>query len=96
MTVTFSDIDGTLVHYPTGDAATPGEPFEDVYGSVTQESVHPGFQLYTDKVSCVACLGGDATGSDAAVSAADRLILRQVKPLPFKSCESCNLKAAEW
>lgn len=47
MTVTFSDIDGTLVHYPTSPA---GEPYEDEYGSITQESVHPGFQLYTDKV----------------------------------------------
>jgi len=52
VTVTFSDIDGTLVHYPTGDAAAPGEPYADGFGSITQESVHPGFQLYTDKVSC--------------------------------------------
>ena len=47
MTVTFSDIDGTLVHYPTSQ---PGEPYEDEYGSITQESVHPGISLYTDKV----------------------------------------------
>ena len=47
MTVTFSDIDGTLLHYPTSQ---PGEPYEDEHGSITQESVHPGFSLYTDKV----------------------------------------------
>jgi hypothetical protein len=47
VTVTFSDIDGTLVHYPTSQ---PGEPYEDEHGSITQESVHPGFSLYTDKV----------------------------------------------
>lgn len=46
VTVTFSDIDGTLVHYPTSPA---GEPYEDEHGSITQESVHPGFQLYTAK-----------------------------------------------
>lgn len=47
VTVTFSDIDGTLVHYPT---SAPGEPYEDDHGGITQESVHPGFSLYTDKV----------------------------------------------
>ncbi len=52
VTITFSDIDGTLVHYPTGAAAVPGEPYADDFGAITQESVHPGFQLYTDKVTC--------------------------------------------
>jgi hypothetical protein len=47
VTVTFSDIDGTLVHYPTSQ---PGEPYEDEHGCITQESVRPGFSLYADKV----------------------------------------------
>lgn len=46
------DIDGTLVHYPSGDAATPGETFADASGEIVGESVHPGFHLYMDKVLC--------------------------------------------
>jgi len=44
----FSDIDGTLVHYPSPEAQR--EVWADDYGSITGPSVHKGFSIYTDTV----------------------------------------------
>ena len=45
----FSDIDGTLVHYPSPDAHR--EVWADDHGSLTGASrVHRGFSIYVDKV----------------------------------------------
>lgn len=74
MSVTFADIDGTLVHYP-GDTWTAGDTFSDDQGEIVSESMAAGFHLYMDKSGRghkVMLLPPNTSGKPAIISIASQ------------------------